>query len=76
MDLSDLIATYGNENVQFQNLDECAGELKKTKNGTTVKFGTPQSFNFNGLHKLGLVLWLDRDRVKEILGAAKDDTNG
>lgn len=46
MTLSELIAAYGDDKVQFQKLDESAT-------------------------KLGLVLWLDRKRVAEIITASK-----
>ena len=73
MNLSDLIAAYGNENVEFQNLDECYSALNLTKKGTMITFGTPQPFDLNGTKKLGLVMWFDRERVKEILAAEKKD---
>ena len=67
MKLSELITAIGDENVQFQNLDHCADKLNM--NGTTtITFGTEQRLNLQGTEKLGLVVWLDRDRVKEITG--------
>ena len=67
MKLSELIAAYGDDHVQFQNLDECADNFNRRKDGITkITFGTVQSFDLNGTKQLGLVVWMDRDRVAEI----------
>lgn len=71
MKLSELIAAYGDDKVQFQNLDQCATDLNMDKRGTVITFGTDQRLNLKGSEKLGLVVWLDRDRVAEIT-ALKD----
>lgn len=73
MKLSGLIAAYGDDNVQFQNLDTCAQTLNyHHKKGTTITFGAEGNIlNATGTEKLGLVVWMDRDRVKEIMDAAK-----
>lgn len=71
MKMSELIAKYGDDAVQFQNLDHCARDLNMNKGKTWITFGTEQPFDFNGTQKLGLVLWLDRDKVKEIVAASK-----
>lgn len=72
MNLSELIAAYGDDKVQFQNLDGCGLTLDyHHKKGTTVTFGTDARIGPNGLEKLGLVLWFDRDRVAEIVATAK-----
>ncbi|TGV15795.1 hypothetical protein EN816_00655 [Mesorhizobium sp. M8A.F.Ca.ET.173.01.1.1] len=71
MNLADLIASYGDD-VQFQNLDDCTDSLSLNKKGITkVTFGTQQPFNLDGIEKLGLVVWMDRDRVKQIMADAK-----
>ena len=70
--LSELIAAYGDDNVQFQNLDQCADALNySAKNGTKITFGTEQPLTPNGTEKLGLVVWMDRKRVAEIIAASK-----
>lgn len=66
MKLSELIATYGDDKVQFQNLDQSTLTLNMNKGVTKITFGTDQPFDINGTEKLGLVLWFDRERVKEI----------
>lgn len=71
MKLSDLIAAYGDDRVQFQSLDECGIDLNMNKGKTTIKFGTEQKLDLKGTVQMGLVVWLDRDRVKEILAAEK-----
>lgn len=67
MKLSQLIAEYGDDRVQFQNLDQCATDLNMGRNGTRITFGTEQRLNLDGPEKLGLIVWLDRDRVAEII---------
>lgn len=74
--LSELIAAYGDDKVQFQNLDQCAKRLDfNRKSGNTVTFGTTMNiFAEGGTEKLGLVVWLDRERVKEIVSAEPAET--
>lgn len=69
MKLSELIATYGDDVVQLQNLDQCADALNMSKGVTKITFGTEQGIGPNGTDKLGLVVWLDRKRVAEIIEA-------
>jgi uncharacterized protein YabE (DUF348 family) len=71
--LSELILAIGDENVAIQNLDQCADTLDyNIKSGTKIKFGTNMPISIDGgTEKLGLVLWLPRDAVKEALAANK-----
>lgn len=65
MKMSELILAIGDDNVEFQNLDQCATDLNYShKSGTTIKFGTQRKLTPTGMDKLGLILWLDRDAVK------------
>jgi hypothetical protein len=71
--LSELIASYGDDKVEFQNLDQCIDTLDwNGKTGVTkIKFGAEQPINSQGTEKLGLVVWFDRDRVNEIIAVSK-----
>lgn len=69
MNLSELLAKYGDDKVQFQILDECADSLNMKGKITKITFGAEQPINFGGTEKLGLVVWLDRARVAEIIAA-------
>lgn len=71
MKLSELIAKYGDEIVQFQNLDHCVDDFQMTKKGTKARFGTEQQFDLNGFKKIGFIVWMDRERVAEIIAADK-----
>jgi hypothetical protein len=71
MKLSELIAHYGDDIVQFQNLDQCTKSLNMNKGHTTITFGTEQPINLDGTVKLGLVVWLDREKVKQIVAEEK-----
>lgn len=69
--LSELIAKHGDDTVQFQNLDQCAERMNMNKGVLKITFGTEQTFDLNGTGRLGLVVWLDRDRVAEIIAESK-----
>lgn len=71
MNLSELIAAYGDDKVTFQKLDDCVETMNMTPKGTKATFVTEEKVDFNGFTKLGLVIWLDRDRVAEILAASR-----
>lgn len=66
MTLSELIAAYGDDRVQFQNLDQSLISLDMNKKRTSITFGTEMRATFDGTEKLGLIVWLDRDWVAEI----------
>lgn len=70
MNLSELIAKYGDDKVTIQRLDDCATDLNMNKNGTRVTFVTPERIGLHGLDKLGLVVWLDRKQVASIIADA------
>ena len=72
MKLSDLLSQYGDENIIFQTLDSDIKELNLKKNHTEIKFGTSETFNHKGTVKMGLVVWLDRNKVQQIINAKKD----
>ena len=71
MNLSELIAKYGDDKVSFQKLDDCVDTMNMTKNGTKATFVTPERLNLDGFEKLGLIVWLDRDQVAAIVAASK-----
>lgn len=70
MNLSELIAKYGDDKVTFQKLDDCAADLNMNKNGTRITFVTPERIGLNGTEKMGLVVWLDRKQVAKIIADA------
>lgn len=74
MKLSEFIASYGDDDVKFQRLDECATNISMTKQGSKASFITPETFGFDGFDKMGLIVWLDRDRVAKILADRKAAT--
>lgn len=71
MKLSALIATIGDDNVQFQNLDQSADRLDwSLKAGGKITFGTTQTIiPGEGTQRLGLVVWLDREAVAAAIKA-------
>jgi hypothetical protein len=73
MKLSEFIAAYGDERVQFQNLDKCAITIDyHHKKGTTIAFGTDMQIGPNGMEKLGLVMWFDREDAAKIIENYKE----
>lgn len=76
MNLSELIAAYGDDKVQFQNLDKAGHTIDyHHKKGTSITFGTEEKIGMNGMEKLGLVVWLDRERVAEIIASSKKESS-
>ncbi len=74
MKMSELILAIGDDNVEFQNLDQCADTLNyNAKSGTKITFGTQRALTPNGTDKLGLVLWLDREAVAAAIAKEKQD---
>jgi len=78
MKMSELILAVGDENVVFQNLLNDAHTVDKTKHGTKVTFYTDQvqaeeliGGDSASTKKLGLVVWLPRDRVNAAFAAEK-----
>lgn len=69
--LSELIAAYGDDKVQFQNLDQAAISLNMNGSTTKITFGTYQRLHLDGTEKMGLVVWFDRKRVAEIIAGSK-----
>jgi len=78
MKLSALIAAIGDDNVQFQNLDQCAKSLDWSRGaGGSITFVTPQTIiPGEGTERLGLVLWLDREAVSAALKAEPSTGGG
>lgn len=75
--MSELILAVGDENVVFQNLLNDAQSIDKTKHGTKIVFYT-DAIQAEELiigdcktKKMGLVLWLPRDRVEAAVAAEK-----
>jgi hypothetical protein len=73
MNLSELISAYGDDKVLMQNLDDSAETLNFNKGITKITFGTDQPIDPTGTVKLGLVVWLDRERVAEVIAARKSE---
>ena len=71
MNLSELISKYGDDRVQFQNLDQCTERLNMSKGVTKITFGTEQPMGLNGTERLGIVVWFDRADVAKIIAESK-----
>jgi len=70
MKLSELINAHGDDLLQFQLLDQCAASLDMRGDRTKITFYTDMRLNLSGTEKLGVVVWLDRDKVKAITAAS------
>lgn len=71
MNIAELLTKYGGDDVQCQPLDGCADRMNVSGSYTKITFGTPEPLGPNGTVKMGIVVWMDRDRVAEILAADK-----
>ena len=76
MKMSELILAVGDDNVVFQNLLNDAQSIDKTKHGTKITFYTDaiQAEELLGggkTKKIGLVVWLPRERVDEAVAAER-----
>lgn len=76
MKMSELILSVGDENVVMQNLLNDAVGMDSTKHGTKVAFYTDQVtpadlMDPNNSQKVGLVLWLPRERVNAAIAEEK-----
>ena len=76
MKMSELILAVGDDHVVFQNLDRDAHTINKTKHGTKIAFYTDaiQAEELLGdgkSKKIGLVVWLPRDRVDAAIAKEK-----
>ena len=74
--ISELITRIGDDNVSFQSLDSCMISTNySSRKGTVITFGTDQPVRPSGTRDLGLVVWLPRERVNEILESKQEGRN-
>lgn len=64
----ELVTALGNDGVRIQPLDGCLTDMKSNKHGSKYTFGSEIPFDLNGPTECGIVVWMPRDKVKEILG--------
>lgn len=84
MKLSDLILAVGDEHIAFQVLDADASEFRMTKAGMRIVFHTGAVDGSDLLAisrggataKMGLVVWLPRDKVEAAVAASKQEAAG
>lgn len=81
MKMSELILAVGDENVVFQNLLNDAHTIDKTKHGTKITFYTDaiyaeEMIGGGQTKKMGLVLWLPRDKVEAAIAADRLTAQG
>ena len=70
--LSEVLAEIGDDNYSIQILDQAMLNLELKKGYKKYTFGSQEPFNGNGTIKQGIVIWLDRDQVKEIIQKNKE----
>lgn len=73
--LSELIRLVGDENIQMQNLDDATTSISTTAQGSKAQFVTPIRADLNGFEKLGLILWIDRDKAAAALETYRKEGN-
>lgn len=76
MNICELINECGGpDTVGIQYLDQCfdRADYSAKRGATMVTFGTDQMLTPDGLPKLGVIVWLDRDRVKAAIARARGE---
>lgn len=71
MHLSELIRLYGDDKVEVQKLDDSATSLNMSNGVTKITFPTEEPLDIGGTDRLGLIVWMERDRVQAIIDDAK-----
>lgn len=71
MNLSELIRLYGDDKVAVQNLDDSATLLNMSNGVTKITFLTEEPLDIGGTDRLGLIVWMERDRVQAIIDETK-----
>lgn len=74
MNLSELIRRYGDDKVAVQKLDDSATSLNMSEGVTKITFLTEEPLDIGGTDRLGLIVWMERDRVQAIIDEAKAGT--
>lgn len=70
MKMTELLLAIGDDNIEFQNLDHCATDLRySAKSKSRITFVTEGAITLDGTEKLGLVIWLDRKAVADARAA-------
>lgn len=69
--LSELIKEYGDDKVKFQTLDSSLIKANRKKDYNEITFGTKADFGIYGLKDMCFIVFMDRDKVKEIMDGAK-----
>ncbi len=81
MKLSELIAAVGDDNVIFQNLQECVKRIDKRKGHTEIAFGTnaisaeAMMLGTEGIRETGkvcFIVWLPADKVDAAIKRFKE----
>jgi len=76
MKLSEIIEKYGDDDVEVQILDQCVSQMRRSKKGvSTISFQSEETFDMNGLTRKGIVIWLDRKRLADVIeqGSTADE---
>lgn len=68
MGIIELLQKIGEDNVRLQPLDQCVTDMKMSRGINKYTFESEVSFSLDGPQKMGLVVWLDRDKVKTVIG--------
>lgn len=66
MGLIQLLTDIGDENIKVQYIDECTSQYNYTaKRGNKLTVHTDEEFDSRGMQRFGIVLWVDREKLKE-----------
>lgn len=81
--ISELLRRYGDSEIQVQNLQNDTVEVTQDRRGALISFSTDPAIATNyqaclltgdRTNKVGLVVWLDRDKADKIIAEAEEKT--
>lgn len=72
--LTELLTAIGDDHIKFQPLDSCMEEIKSSKGGSLITFGTqaltPTDVGFNTGPR-GIIIWVDGDMMHQRMDELK-----
>ncbi len=78
MKLSELISQYGDSEVKVQYLDRDMIAMSDKGRYREFKFGSVATFHVDETVKIGIVVWMDREKMESIMQKhllGEDDAN-
>jgi hypothetical protein len=59
--MTDLVEAIGDDKIYMQPLAPAITNMQRKKDYNVVSFATQEEFDLNGMKRLGIVLWVERE---------------